>query len=291
MAEKAKNKQINLPEGTLINFALFERDAYKDPDTGVEGEPYYKAEVAIPRKYEKNILGEIEDAAYEAFGDEGADAVVDGEIRLPFIDGDELADDRAERGKPGDAYRGCVVVRASTAFNIEGDKGPGGVEVYNEDVELLEATSQQDRKEIYAGCKVIVRVTISFFKLKDKRDKKDYPFGYGCKLYLVAVQKVGDGERLAQGSDSKSAFKPVGGGTKRRRHSEDEDTGSRQGRDREEPEEDDDDDEAPRRSKRRPRDEEDDDEAPRRKRKARREEPEEDDEEEDDDPKPRRRRR
>lgn len=199
----AEEKEVFiLPTGRLINHAVFEMDVYTDPDTGKEGDPYYKVEVAFDPadvEGENTIEDALIEAAVDAWGDKAEDDFLDGKIRTPFLDGDTLAERREEKGKEGDAYKGKLVARPNTKFNKDGVEGPGGIQVFDEEVKPVTIANRQ---VIYDGCKVQCGVTIHCYK--DNRGDK-------CqKFYLTAVQKVDDGERLVSQRDHSQLFKPAG---------------------------------------------------------------------------------
>ncbi len=128
-------KTFLLPEGRVINASLFEKDTYTDAQ-GNAGKPSYKIEVAFePDDVEGE--GTIEDAlidhACEKWGDGAEKDYLDGKMRSPLLDGDKLAEKREARGKPGDAYKGKLVIRAHTLFNKDGEDAPGGIQVWNDD--------------------------------------------------------------------------------------------------------------------------------------------------------------
>ncbi len=204
-----EQKAFALPEGRLINEALFVKDVYKDED-GKEGTPKYKVELVFP-KDNSELRGEgtddeptVEDRIYaavvEEWGDKGADAFEAGEVRLPFIDGDVYAEDRVDRGKKGDAYEDTWIVRADTIYNLDGDVEPSGISVYDED---LEAIAPANKSAIYRGCYGIAGVTIYCYK--------DSVYKKKCvKFYLSAFQKSKDGEKISSGGDKSSLFSKLG---------------------------------------------------------------------------------
>lgn len=211
MAEAKKEKQVfMLPEGRLINHALFERDAYQKDEKGEPGKPMYKIELVFDPK---DVQGEgtIEDKLADAFEAEYPGKDTHGETHVnnwldgkrgywtPLLDGNDLAQKRADNGKEGDAYKGKIAIRATTGFNKDGQAGPGGVNVYAPDCSEIGATRQS---EVYPGCYGIAAVTIAATDVFGDK---------GVKFYLVAFQKTRDGERLAKGADRSSLFKPVGG--------------------------------------------------------------------------------
>lgn len=208
MATQAKKEKpvFMLPEGRLINHALFERDVYEDP-RGKKGDPLYKIEMVYdPKQVEGE--GTIEDALLQAAIDEWGDTkktedeFFDGTIRLPFINGDKYAAKREDKGKAGDAYKGKLIVRASTKFNKDGTDGPGGVAVYDEQtnpIGIVEGNSGL----VYPGCYGILAVTISAGRDVGSEDKH-------VKFWFVAFQKSRDGEKLASSRDTSKLFKPVG---------------------------------------------------------------------------------
>jgi hypothetical protein len=192
MAEEKKVAQtIMLPEGRMINHSLFVKEAFDERST-----PSYKIEVAFPRGVLDDIHNKMLDFAIEKWGADAEDNVI-----LPIKDGDLMAAKREKAGKPGDAYADMDVLRATTQFNRHGDNDAGGVSVYGEDGEMEIGIANQS--EIYRGCMVIVAVT--FWGYIDS--KTDSP---AITLYLKAVQKSGDGERLAAQVDNSKLFKPVG---------------------------------------------------------------------------------
>ena len=200
-ATKSEPKtEVSFPEARLINASLFEKDVYINP-RGKEGTPAYKIEVAFDPKDvegEKTIEDVIINAACDEWGDDAENLYLDGKIRF-FLDGDKLAKGREERGKAGDAYKGTLVLRSNTIYNKDGVDGPGGIQVYAPDVSEITVANQG---EIYPGCYVIIAGTFHCY-IDDDGDK--------CmKLYLSAVQKTRDGERLVAQRDRSTLFKPVG---------------------------------------------------------------------------------
>ena len=203
MAEE--KTKIALPEGRLINESLFVKDQFDEKAT-----PRYNVEVAIDDEAGIEALKDILfDYAIEKWGNEVEDDFNNGNIILPLLDGDRLAKRREEKGKEGDAYKDCTVIRAHTFFNRNGDDDAGGAEVYDEQVELVEPVN---KSVVYPGCYGIVGVTIADYE--DSRTGN-----HAIMFYLAAFQKTRDGERLVTASDSSSLFKPVGkaaGGRKTR---------------------------------------------------------------------------
>lgn len=205
--EKKQAKAIfKLPEGRLINHALFERDVFK-PERGAEGEPQYKVELVFDPKDvqgEGTIEDELLNACLAEWGDTKAteDDFFNGKIGVPFIDGTEYAAKRAEKGKPGDAYKGKIIIRASTKYNKDGNEGPGGIQVWNENVEPI-GLELGNANEVYQGCYGVAAVTITCGISPGRNEKY-------VKFYLSAFQKTRDGEKLVTGRDTSSLFKPVG---------------------------------------------------------------------------------
>lgn len=202
---KKETKTYLLPEGRLINSSLFEKDAYT-PDRGKPGVPSYKVELVFDPAQVTGV-GTIEDDIINACCDEWGDAAeqqfLDGIIRSPFLEGDEQAERRAEKGKAGDAYKGKIVIRANTTFNLHGQDAPGGIQVFDEEVKQVGPANQH---VIYPGVFGQAAVTISAYSMPDDngRPKK------GVKFYLVAFQKTKDGEKLVTAKDASTLFKPVG---------------------------------------------------------------------------------
>lgn len=196
MADKKEAKTYVTTEGRLINGSLFERDIFKS-EAGGEAKPTYRAEMA----FEAGQLDEIIDAAFSAAVEEFGDVQLDvdgGDIQTPIKVGDELAAARAAKSKPGDAYKGKVVLRASTQYSQTGDMGPGGVAIYdasNSPITIM------DKQLVYNGCYGKVGISIGTYTVNKTR---------GVKFYLKAFQKTREGERLASVADHSTLFKPVG---------------------------------------------------------------------------------
>jgi hypothetical protein len=200
MAEETKAAAtIMLPEGRLINHSLFKRDVYTSP-SGQEGNPLYKVEIAFDKGALDGINNDMLDFANEKWGAGAEENVV-----LPIKDGDAMAKTREENGKAGDAYAGKDVLRANTKYNRHGEEDAGGISVYAEDGETEIGIANQS--EVYQGCMVIAAVTFSGYVGEDPRTKEKYN---AITLYLKAVQKTGDGERLVSQTDNSKLFKPVG---------------------------------------------------------------------------------
>lgn len=184
---------FTLPEGMLINSSFFVKDAFDDKSV-----PSYKGEIAI--KKSDPLLLELEDRLLD-FADAkwGKGAGDDPDLVLPLLDGDVLARKREKKNKEGDAYKGTTVIRFNTVYNKDGVDGPGGVQVYDEEVQPITPARSG---EIYPGCYVEVAVVISGYE--------DNQGNNALKFYLSAVQKTRDGEKLVKAADRSSLFKPVG---------------------------------------------------------------------------------
>jgi len=218
MARETKKKEpaeiILLPEGRLINNALFERDQFDDKSALA-----YKAEIAISKddKAFDDIIDKLY-AAAEAAGLPGNEKFTDdgGDVACGIIDGDEYAKKRERLGKPADAYKNHWVIRAASKFNKDGVEGPGGIAVYDEEPK---AVTIQNQGVVYNGCYGILAVTIGVYT-DDGKGGTGLP---STKFYLAGFQKSRDGERFAAARDMSSVFKPLGkaaaagGGERRRR--------------------------------------------------------------------------
>lgn len=198
--ETAKTAEVQtLPVGRVINCSLFKKDQFNDKSI-----PKYKLELAFEKDSDADIALEemLLDAADDFFG-KGASE--DEDLVLPIIDGDKLAKKRAKKGKDGSAYEGMVIIRADTVYNKDGTDGPGGIQVFDEDVEPIEPARQG---EVYPGCFGQAAVVIG--KYEDDEGNN------ALKFYLSAFQKTGDGEKLIKAADRSGLFKPTGrsGGSK-----------------------------------------------------------------------------
>ena len=182
------------PQGRVINHSLFNRDQYT-PAKGQPGTPSYKIEMAFEKEALNDIFNACLDYAVETWGEGAEDGVV-----IPIKDGDEMAAKREKLGKPGDAYAGMDVIRASTQFNRHGEKGPGGIQVLLQDKSLVTALNES---EVYQGCYGIAAITISGYA--EERTGNN-----AITFYLSAFQKTDDGERLVTQKDHSDLFKAVG---------------------------------------------------------------------------------
>lgn len=197
---KKKLIDLTLPVGRLINESLFEKDAYK-PEHGREGEPRYKVELAFD---DNEAFGAVYDAldqaAFQEWGDSVKLSIDGGTVIVPVLDGNNLARKRETKGKQGDAYKGKLVIRAATKFNLNGVDGPGGIQVFDEQVKPI---SPANRSAIYNGCFGCAAVSIGTY-IDEKTGNPALNF------YLEGFQKTGDGERLASAKDTSVMFKPIG---------------------------------------------------------------------------------
>ncbi len=196
---------FTLPEGRVINCALFEKDIYVNLK-GEAGKPSYKIEIAFDPadvEGEDTFEDKLIDAAVEKWGD-GAEAdFLDGKIRTPFLDGDKMAAKRERNEKPGDAYKGKLVIRPHTLFNRDGRDGPGGIAVWNDGADgEVGPIEPMQADQVYPGCYGKVAITINTYEDND---------GESClMLYLSAFQKTRDGDRLLTPRDTSKLFEPVG---------------------------------------------------------------------------------
>lgn len=214
-ATKPKMEVHTMPEGRLINHSFFVKDIYKDAKTGKEGKPSYKFEVAFDPK---DVEGEgtIEDKIIDCVEAEWGAAAVDDYINFlnnkatkhtwkpTFLDGDKLAEGRADKGKEGDAYKDKLVLRGSTEFNRDSRNEPGGIAVFGPDVHKI-GIVEGNEAEIFAGCYGKVAVALKAYEINGNRY---------VATYLSAFQKTrgADSDRLSTGSDKSTLFAPVGGG-------------------------------------------------------------------------------
>ena len=199
---KQEIETFTLPEGRVINCALFEKDTYVDAK-GNAAKPSYKIEVVFDPadvEGEGTFEDKLIDAAVEKWGDGAERDFLDGKIRSPFLDGDKLAAKREKNDKPGDAYKDKLAIRPHTLFNRDGRDGPGGIAVWDEALEAIEPLNGD--AQVYPGMYGNVAVTIDSYEDRD---------GDPClMLYLVAFQKTRDGEKLMTPRDTSKLFEPVG---------------------------------------------------------------------------------
>ena len=189
--EKATSDEFALPEGRVINESLFVKDQFND-----KAVPSYKIEIAVENgsKALEKFQDKLMDFADEFWGEGAGD---DEDLVLPLISGNKLAKKREKKGKDGSAYKGMTVIRAKTIYNTDGNDGPGGIQVFDEDVEEVVPAQQ---RVIYRGCYGIAGVTIGAYEDDDGNN--------ALTLYLTAFQKTGEGEHLTSSADRSTLFKP-----------------------------------------------------------------------------------
>ena len=197
--KELKYAPIVLPKARLINNALWELQAYEP-----KSPPNYSVQVAFDPD---DVTGSstVEDKLIEfagvAFG-VSEDDYLAGKVYVPFRNGDELADARAENGKPGDAYRGKLVLSARTQMDRYRQRGgAGGVAAFDAKAEKVEPVVGRDL--FYNGCYVILVVTLNEYRISTTKQP-------AISFRLSAVQFAGDGERLGAGeADFGSVLSPI----------------------------------------------------------------------------------
>lgn len=192
MADQQTEQKVITVRGRLINESLFVKDKYDE-----KAVPKYRVELAIPD--DDPSLEKIEDALLDFADDLWGDGAGDDEdLVLPLKDGNALKKRREKKGKDGEAYADMTVIRADTIYNKDGIDGPGGIQVFDQDVEPIDAAR---KGEIYPGCYIEAALAIGGYENNE---------GFNAlKFYLQAVQKVAEGEKLVKASDRSSLFKPV----------------------------------------------------------------------------------
>ncbi len=214
-----ENVAKTLPAGRLTHHSMFVRDIYT-PTKGAPAEPSYKIEMLWHKDAD---IGIIEDIILEAIEDEWgeltqeeADDILAGksdEYSSPLKDGNKYI--RKEPDKNREVYEDGKYLRAKTKFNKHGDDDAGGIMVYNEDMDELQAT---DQKQVYSGSYGRMAVTTNAY-VDSKTDKRSISF------YLSAYQRTKDGDRLAVQRDHSTLFGKVTkeGGARTRRSRSDAD--------------------------------------------------------------------
>lgn len=106
-------------------------------------------------------------------------------LSFPFKDGNELADQQAQKGREAEFYRGKVVVKCSSKYAPQ----------------VLQPNKQEmiNPSDMYSGCVIRVEVNLKTFTAGVNE---------GVKAYLNHVLKVRDGERLT-GRSAQDAFAGV----------------------------------------------------------------------------------
>ena len=196
----APMKTFTLPEGRVINQSLFSKDKFN-----AAAKAKYNVEIAYPKGTLDAFNNFLLDIANEVWG-EGSDE--DENLVLPIKDGDEMAARKAENGKQGEACEGMDVIRASTTFNYNGDDAEGGVKILDLDAKTLISPLEQDK--VYRGCMMRAAVTIGTYA-------QNVTGFHAMNLYLKAVQKTGEGDRLGGDGDEDLGFEPVDAPTRGKR--------------------------------------------------------------------------
>ncbi len=208
MADKEKNDVILLPEGRVINHSMFVKDEFK-------GKIAYRLELAFDEKYEEDLLDLLFDFAEDTWGGDAEKDYKNEDLILPLKDGDKMARKRERNDKDGSAYEGKFILRSKTNFNKDGLDAPGGIQVYNEAVEMIEGANQG---EIYRGCYGVAAVEFASYEDDDGVN--------AVNVYLKAFQKTRDGDPIAGSADHSSLFeatKKAGKSKKRRRRKSNDD--------------------------------------------------------------------
>lgn len=207
MSEDKVTFEVTTPMGRLINFSLFERDQYDK-----EAKLKYNIELAFDPD---QVYGEgteeepsVEDVLYAAaehyWGEGAGQRFLDGDIRSPLLIGDNMKAKRDAKGKPGDAYEGKIVIRAGTIFNKDGFAGPGGIDVWDEELKAIAAVAQA---KVYRGSYGAASLVVDNYTDTDPRTDEEI---LCLMFYLKAYQFLEDGERLVLMADTAGAFKAVG---------------------------------------------------------------------------------
>lgn len=141
------------------------------------GEPVYSACLIFEDGIDLTpIKKAIQAAAMEKFGDKAKAMMQSGQLRNPLRDGSE------KEGKSGFGA-------GKHFFNCKTKMRPPLIDKAHNDI--------LDQEAVYAGCQV--RASVRFYGY-DRNGNK------GVGVALNAIQKVGEGERLAGGVDLKNAF-------------------------------------------------------------------------------------
>ena len=219
--EKKGNDAVTLPIGRLTFHSMFVRDVYK-PKKGAEGEPMYKAEMvwhdADAIAAINDIILDVIEEEWGTLTDEEADEIIAGKsakFLSPLKSGDKYA--AKEPDKNREVYEGGFFLRTHTKFNKHGQPEVGGIMIYNESLEEVEATEQET---IYGGQTGRLCVVPHTY-IEEKTGNKCVTF------FLTAYQRVADGDRLVSPRDYSSLFQKVeksgGDGSRRSRREAAED--------------------------------------------------------------------
>lgn len=197
--------EMTLEGGRLINGDLFVKDKFNEEST-----PKYKVEMAWPEGHDE--IDKLYNLCLEAIEAEFGEVDED-ECVFPILDGNILKRKREKKDKDGDAYEDMEVIRAGTIFNKDGEDGPGGIDVFDENVEPI---PMLEKGKVFNGSYGSVTVSVNVYTV----EKTDSP---AASLYLEAYQMTGgdpEKDRLSSPKDRAGAFKKVGkakGGRKSRK--------------------------------------------------------------------------
>lgn len=208
--EETKQKDVFLTgEGRLINHALFTKDKFDEKSAAkyrIEM-VFPKADLANPESELSKLAQKVYDFAAENYGEAiylDFDPPEQGKtmIATGFKDGDKYAAKREKAGKPGDAYKGMLILRADSIYDKEGQDGSAGIATFGEGG-TEDPIGPANSSRIYGGCFGNAAVTNYAYESND---------GEPCvKFYLEGFQKTKDGDKLAKGKNFEGVFKPLAG--------------------------------------------------------------------------------
>lgn len=197
MATKRKN--LLTPGGIACFVQVFTARAHKEGDA-----PKYGLVLSFDRKTDISDLEEaVETAAVEKFGSKARQMLQNGKLWNPIRDGSDYEEHGEPFTRPGSKF-----------ISFKSDERPGLVDA--------DGDSILDKTEFYSGCLARVSCRVGAFDNKSK----------GVALYLVNVQKLDDGERLAGNPSAEDEFadappaktrKPAAAKNKRSRDDDDDD--------------------------------------------------------------------
>jgi hypothetical protein len=203
--------QVNTP-CTLGHPNLLEPSAFKDPKTKkAKGDPTYSG-IFVFKNGHPDLPGlktKILEAAKAKWPDKNiVEEAKAGNIKMPFANGDKLADKRVAKLKAagkeddhrGDFQRGGTVFRASSKF-------PPGLGVVSNKaiVDITDENKALHKGAFYFGTDCFVSFTFKAYDAINEDAKA------GVKAYLTMVVSLNRGKKLSSQRSSAEAFKGVAG--------------------------------------------------------------------------------
>ena len=176
--------------------ALITPKAYKDPKTGVEGEPKYSGRFCFSADHPE--IKAMKEVAIDCLRNKWDDGDLKS-FKWPWMTGDQAADRRKANGKQGEFFRNYALVlpAKSKYMNL-------GV-VENGKVVEVQGEAEKKRYEgmFYSGVKCVAEFSFKPFSMT----AVDGSLIRGLTAYVNQVVSYGRGERVGGGASVIDTFK------------------------------------------------------------------------------------